>query len=321
MKKMPRTLYLCIFLLILGIIAGGILAGINELTAPIIAENAEKELAKNLAKVGVTEPKEITDSTNTNKTVIAVYTGKYENADCYVMNTADTNKYTTVNVLVVLSKADGQILNLNISGTPNITTHGFDASFTNEALGVVGSTDTNSFTPVTGATISSTSVKTCIDEALKIYLTLDKGSTDVEEDPNKAMDELLAKANVTDGQKVEMTYEDGSSVVNTYEGKYNETDCYVFETSKQVTIEEYYVNFALKSLIVVSKADGSILNIVVTSKFYSSNNIQATDFGMIGQTNVDSFVSVSGATYSSNAVKACIEEALTIYNTLKGGAE
>lgn len=320
MKKMPRTLYLCLFLLALGVIAGGLLAGVNALTAPIIAENEAKELAKNLEKVGVTNPKEVTTSTMVNKNVTNVYTGKFQSNDCYVFNTTDSNKYTTVNVLVVIEKTEGTILNIHVSGVPSITTHGFDSSFTNENLGVIGGTNADSLTSVSGATISSNSIKTCINAAVEIYQDLDHSGGAI--DPAEALKQLLAKANVTNGTKVDKTYESTSIVKNLYEGTYNNEACYVFETSENVVIEEEYsVNFALELLIVLSKENGSVLNTVVVSNQFSSLGTAPTDFGMAGQTDVDNFTGVSGATVSSNVVKTSFEATFNEYAVLVGGAE
>jgi len=57
MKKLPYPLYLALFLGVLGIIAAGLLAGINILTAPAIKANEEKKLAEQFKVIEVESPK------------------------------------------------------------------------------------------------------------------------------------------------------------------------------------------------------------------------------------------------------------------------
>ena len=58
MKKLPYPLYLALFLGVLGIIAAGLLAGINILTAPAIKANEKKKLAEQLKVIEVESPTE-----------------------------------------------------------------------------------------------------------------------------------------------------------------------------------------------------------------------------------------------------------------------
>lgn len=168
MKKLPRTLYLALFLLALGVIAGSLLAGVNAITKPVIEQNAIKELEKNLADVNVKNPKDISSTVKLVSGVSSVYSGEFDGKECYVFNTANSNKYTTVKVLVVLAKEDGKILNFKVTGEPSITTHGFDASFAGE-LGVIGETSSDKLVSISGATFSRGSVKACLDAAINMY--------------------------------------------------------------------------------------------------------------------------------------------------------
>lgn len=168
MKKMPRILYLALFLLALGVIAGGLLSFVNSITAPVIEENATKELEKTLEAVNVKNPTDITSKVKLVGGVKTVYSGECDGKKCYVYNVSNTNKYTTVNVLVVISSENGRILNINVSGTPSITTHGFDSSFVGD-LNVIGSTNSNNLKTVTGATFSRDSIKKCLDDAFATF--------------------------------------------------------------------------------------------------------------------------------------------------------
>lgn len=168
MKKMPRILYLALFLLILGVISGGLLALVNSITSSVIEENAQKELEKTLELVNVKNPTDITSTIILEGGVKNIYEATFNDDSCYVYNVTNSNKYTTVNVLIVISKTDGKILNINVSGTPSITTHGFDSNFIND-LNVIGKTNSDSLIVVSGASVSRNSIKACIDDAFATY--------------------------------------------------------------------------------------------------------------------------------------------------------
>lgn len=167
MKKMPRSVYLSLFLLIVGVIAGGILAGINMLTAPIIEENKLKELQASFAEIGVTitatEDAELLDG------VTGLYSGTFEGKEAFVITTSNANKYTTVNLITVVEKSSGSVLTAKVSGQPNITTHGFDGSFTNSGLGLIGATSGSDLNNVSGASVSTDSVRACLDLAIRQF--------------------------------------------------------------------------------------------------------------------------------------------------------
>ena len=164
MKKMPRSVYLSLFLLIVGVIAGGVLAGINMLTAPIIEDNKLKELQASFAEIGVTIT--ATEDAELLEGVTGLYSGTFEGKEAFVITTSNANKYTTVNLISVVEKSSGSVLTAKVSGQPNITTHGFDGSFTNSGLGLIGATSGADLNKVSGATISTESVRACLDLAL-----------------------------------------------------------------------------------------------------------------------------------------------------------
>lgn len=167
MKKMPRSVYLSLFLLIVGVIAGGILAGINMLTAPIIEENKLKELQASFAEIGVTIT--ATEDAELLEGVTGLYSGTFEGKEAFVITTSNANKYTTVNLITVVEKSSGSVLTAKVSGQPNITTHGFDGSFTNSGLGLIGATSGSDLNNVSGASVSTDSVRACLDLAISQF--------------------------------------------------------------------------------------------------------------------------------------------------------
>ncbi len=170
MKKMPRSVYLSLFLLIVGVIAGGILAGVNMLTAPIIEDNKRKELEKTFAEIGVTIGK--LEKFDLLENVSGVYPATYEGKEVLVIVSQNKNKYTTVELVSVFDKTNGSLLNGKVSGVPSITTHAYDAKFTNENLGLIGATSGADLNKISGATISTDSVRVCLDTAIAQFIAV-----------------------------------------------------------------------------------------------------------------------------------------------------
>jgi len=170
MKKMPRMLYLGIFLLCLGLIAGGLLAVCNGITAPIIEANEKAKLEKTLSAINAKDPTKLDVSLVDG--VVEVYSCTYEGEEGYVFNCSNSNKYTTVSMLIVI--VDGKVVNANVSGTPSITTHGMDAGFDLSTMGVMNAVDATSYKSVSGATFSSQSVEKCLSAAFAQYAELAK---------------------------------------------------------------------------------------------------------------------------------------------------
>ncbi len=164
MKKMPRTLYLSLFLCVIGLIAGLVLGGLNSITAPIIEANKMKEIEKSFAELGVTE---LTDVDNKLDSVVNAYGAKYDGKNVYVVTTTDSNQFTEVQVIAVVDASNGKILNVKVSGNSVITTHGKDAEFTNTKLGLIGISSAEQMSMIGGATVSSNSVKNCLTKVFE----------------------------------------------------------------------------------------------------------------------------------------------------------
>lgn len=168
MKKLPYPLYLALFLGVLGIIAAGLLAGINILTAPAIKANEEKKLAEQFKVIEVESPKILEVELLEN--VLGAYEGLTNGKACFVFNVQNKNQFLTVQTLVVISQEDGKILNLSVNLPA--TTHGMDSSFEGNKFGVIDANQddfTGKFVTISGATKSSDSVKACINLAYEQY--------------------------------------------------------------------------------------------------------------------------------------------------------
>ena len=177
MKKMPKILYLSLFLLALGVVAGGLLSFINSVTAPIIEERKFEELKASFVDMGV-DLKSTAIETEYVDGVKAAYEATYKKQDVIAFDTINKNTYTEVSVVVVLSKATGEVLTVKVSGTPKITTHGFDGNFTDKGLNLTGKTNVDQIPEkiVSGATVSSVSVRTCVAAAFEQYKLIVGGS-------------------------------------------------------------------------------------------------------------------------------------------------
>ena len=135
MKKMPRTLYLSLFLCLIGLVSGLLLGGLNSITAPIIEENKMKEIAKSFEELGVTDLSEVENKIDS---VVNAYAAKFNGVEVYVVTATDTNQFTEVQVIAVIEKTTGKVLNAKVTGNPSMATHMSDAEFTNDKLGIIG---------------------------------------------------------------------------------------------------------------------------------------------------------------------------------------
>lgn len=164
-KKMPHILHLVIFLFVLGLICAGLLALVNNITAPFIEKNKENDLENTFSQINVKNPVELKNQTLIDG-VEKIYLGKIDDEECYVFQINSKNNFTTITTLVVISKRSNLILALQpMSGTPSFTTHGKDDAIANNDYNVVGRGENNYndyFNSVSGATISSSSIKNSI---------------------------------------------------------------------------------------------------------------------------------------------------------------
>ena len=167
MKKMPRTLYLSLFLCLIGLVSGLLLGGLNSITAPIIEENKMKEIAKSFEELGVTDLSEVENKIDS---VVNAYAAKFNGVEVYVVTATDSNQFTEVQVIAVIEKTTGKVLNAKVTGNPSMATHMSDAEFTNDKLGIIGAVNSDAIVINAQASKTTNSVKNCLD---KVYAQFD----------------------------------------------------------------------------------------------------------------------------------------------------
>jgi uncharacterized protein with FMN-binding domain len=108
------------------------------------------------------------------------------------------------------------------------------------------------------------------------------------------------------------------NVQSAYEGLYSGKEVYVFNVQNKNQF------LTIQTLVVITKEDGKILNISVglpaTNPPGFGGSFEGVKFGLIDATQEDydsKFVKVTGATTSSNSVKACVELAFDQYKVIK----
>lgn len=170
-KKMPHILHLVLFLSVLGVICAGLLAAVNELTAKRIEENIKAELDSSFSQMGVVSPKERVLSGNQLVSGVKnVYDAKLkeDDSECYVFQISHKNAFTEITTLVVIKKDSKIVASVKpLSSTKGYTTNGKSVEIENQDYGVNGCSESDyeqNFRPISGATISSNSIK----ESIKI---------------------------------------------------------------------------------------------------------------------------------------------------------
>lgn len=174
-NKMPKILKLSLFLLTLGILSGGLLAIVNEFTKDIILKNELDKYYSELVSLGVKSESIKEMEVEKEEGIEHIYRANTnDNLPCYVFVIYDKNSYTTVKTIVLIEITTEKILNIKVSA--GATTHNFDVKFINNDFGVVGS-KVNEFATkfeiVTGATVSSNSVKKSIKLVEKQLLSFE----------------------------------------------------------------------------------------------------------------------------------------------------
>ncbi len=127
MSKLPKPLFYGLFLLILGIIIGGLLAGVNALTAPLIAENELEQVRPIIAEKIAPDCDKIEDATlllgrlpSEIKKVFYAYENDVRTTIIYWTTTIGYNG-GEVKTLTAITLADGSILNVAVSTANNQT--------------------------------------------------------------------------------------------------------------------------------------------------------------------------------------------------------
>lgn len=180
MNKTFKILKLSLFLLVLGIISGGLLSLVNNFTKDKIAKNELDNYYADIVALGIKSDSIKEMEIDKEEGIDTIYRANtIDDIPCYVFLTHNSNPYTTVNTIILVEIATENILNIKVS--PGATTHNLDDKFINNTFGVIGSSiedAEDNFEIVTRATASSNSVKNCI-RLVKNQLSLFEGKAQV----------------------------------------------------------------------------------------------------------------------------------------------
>jgi electron transport complex protein RnfG len=168
---MKKILHLTLFLAVVSALAGGALAFANNLTAPVIAANAEREEKQILLELypdASLEDFHIVDYTVDNTTVNKIY--EYDGNYIFNMTVSGYKEGTTF--LVAISKDTGDIT--TFKAISNGDTKGIGSKITESAFAqsVEGKSASGPLDTISGATVTSTPVVNGIHEAAEIAAML-----------------------------------------------------------------------------------------------------------------------------------------------------
>ena len=170
MVKMSNTLKYTIFLIVLGLISGGLLAFINSVTDPIIQERKEKEIQEKLENAfDFSTSKEVTSEfDDLGNNIGAIYlVGNEDGKLLTVVYEVYANGYGGKVVTLIGFNPEGKIVNAVVADA-STETKGFGSElighdFKINDLEVVDFDFFNSAQIISGATVSSTAAGTGIN--------------------------------------------------------------------------------------------------------------------------------------------------------------
>lgn len=308
-------------LFVIAVVISGALAYVNDLTAPIIAENdrkvADAARAEVLPDADAFTQVELTEDMKKSTGATEMY--KADNDAGYVI-TASTSGYGgALPVMVGLDK-DGKIVRIKVmqnEETPGLGKKVEDTSYTDQFKNLAGG-ETGSVTTIAGATISSKAVIVAVDGAFEAYNAVVKGEA-VE----------AAVATVDETNAVELKLIAGAK-------KYEKVpvDTKGIDTALKADGDKGYV-FVAKAegyggeipVAVALDKTGKIVKIKVLANEETKGlgtQVEDENFTKLfegkkaGQEK--SVKNISGATVSSEAVKTAVGIAFEGYKTVKGGA-
>ena len=164
-RKMPKILRFSLFLCLLGIFSGGILAVVNEFTEKKLEENKIKAEQKLIVASGVEKESLIIVENVKNEAIKKLYRAvTLEKIPCYVFVVEDKNAFTVVKTIVVIEITTEKIMNIKVAD--GSTSHEKDDLVENSDFGMIGenlSSLDEKFQIVTGASETSKSIKKCLE--------------------------------------------------------------------------------------------------------------------------------------------------------------
>lgn len=176
MKKMPNMLKYTIFLIVLGLISGGLLALVNSFTEPVIQERKEKEIQEKLSiAFEFSSSKEVTDEFNDlGNNISAIYLVGDENGKLLtVVYEVYANGYGGKVVTLIGFNPEGKIVNAIVADASG-ETKGFGSQlighdFKINNVVVEGFDFFESANIISGSTVSSKAAGTGITAAVNHF--------------------------------------------------------------------------------------------------------------------------------------------------------
>ncbi len=178
---MKKTIYLACFLAIICAIFGGAIAFVNELTAPIIAEQA---MAAETAVFKELDPEakfsELDITSDTSGLVKKGFYGESSSNKYWVYNVNVTgfNSGTPISFMVGFN-AEGKIILFNVLSQQE--TEGIGTRISTKEFEVTGKNVNDAINPLSGATVSSSAVINGINSAKTLYASQAGVSVEVKE--------------------------------------------------------------------------------------------------------------------------------------------
>ncbi|MDD3171743.1 MAG: FMN-binding protein [Bacilli bacterium] len=173
MKHAPKSIRYSLFLLVLGIIAGILLATVNSITAPIIEERKENEIKEALQEYFTFDRfSEVTSSySDLDKAIEKIYIAYSSNAISAVIYQVSTNGYGgEVITLIGIDMINDKIIDVKAISATNETS-GIGSKVIGHDFGVSSELVSDySFEIIAGASVSSGAVKTGVEIAATHYI-------------------------------------------------------------------------------------------------------------------------------------------------------
>lgn len=309
---MKKALYLAAFLAIVSGLAGGILAGVYQLTAPIISEQATAAVKANLQKIFPTATEyKVVSFTDDTKLITDVYEAV---GSGYAYKVTVTGYKDVISFIVGISN-DAKIVGfdvLSINDTPGIGQRVGTEEF---SKGVIGKGSTDAISTLSGATISSSAVVKGINAAKAHFNTLKK----ITDTGSSTADPVVT---VTLGTAIKLFDTITATPVGEVTNKVVEGDMTTYTvSSKGYAVLESEHDSNPKPNIIIVKIDTVKKQIVSVTfgEFHDTKNIgdkaNSETFlkQYVGLSTTDAAVSVdtvSGATFTSVSVNRAVRAAI-----------
>jgi hypothetical protein len=184
MNKKPKYFQMILVLTFLGLFSSLILVGAHELTLPILQKRQDEEIKSLLEKINFQYDSEKTNSflQEIESTEEKIYFGKTkEEKDGVVIIRDGKTSYGLSFTCYCVFLWSEEILSYFELSNSNVTTHGYNAQFEANDLGLSGLSFEempNQFHPVSGATSTSNSIYQVVYSSFELFKNLKRRSNE-----------------------------------------------------------------------------------------------------------------------------------------------